>query len=447
MSHTKNRPPIAYLLFVVLLLAALTACAGPAPAQPATVAPTDAPAPTTTPAPQPTATPTPQPTPTPEPTVATPTHNLTDGCIETYSPDVDYFPEKVTIEDATGFVVEYHKHYKVVTVLKPWRGAEQQFKYVIVQCGAPAPTDVGDALVIEAPVEDVIAMSTTQLPHLEKLDVLDRLLGLDSFQYVNNPKVRTLIEAGALVEIGSGAEVNIEKTIAAEPDLVMTYGVGDPQYDAHPKLLEAKIPTVLNAEYMEGTPLGRAEWIKFTALFFNKEAQAQEAYTAMKQRYLEVAEKAKAATSKPTVISGMASKDKWRVPGGGSYAARLLRDAGGAYLYADDTSAGSLSLAFEEVYDKAVNADFWLLTSFQRYDSIKAILEAEPRYAEMAAVKNGNVWNYDKRVNENGGNDYWETGVGNPDILLADLVRILHPDLMPDYEPVFWRQIPAEPTP
>jgi iron complex transport system substrate-binding protein len=445
MSHTKNQQPIAHLLFTAFLIVALTACAGPA--QSTAVAEPNVTAQQPTATAEPTRPPASPPTPTPKPTVAAPTTNLTDGCIETFSPDVDYFPEKVTIEDATGFVVEYFKHYKVVTVLNPWRGAEQQFKYFIVQCGAPAPTDVGDALVIQAPVKDVIAMSTTQLPHLEKLDLLGRLLGLDSFQYVNNPKVRTLIEAGALVEIGSGAEVNIEKTIAAEPDLVMTYGVGNPQYDAHPKLLEAKIPTILNAEYMEGTPLGRAEWIKFTALFFNKEAKAQEEYAAMKQRYQEVAEKVKGVTTKPTVIVGMASKDKWRVPGGGSYAARLIIDAGGDYLYADDTSAGNLSLTFEEVYNKAVKADVWLLTSFQRYDNIQAILEAEPRYAEMAALKNGNVWNYDKRVNENGGNDYWETGVGNPDILLADLVRILHPALMPDYEPMFWRQIPAEPTP
>ncbi|PJF46500.1 MAG: ABC transporter substrate-binding protein, partial [Candidatus Thermofonsia Clade 3 bacterium] len=394
------------------------------------------PAPTATPEPQPTA----------APAVEAPTTNLTDGCVETFSPDVDYFPEKVTLEDATGFTVQYFKHYKVVTVRNPWRGADQQFTYVIVQCGAPAPADVGDALVIEAPANDVIAMSTTQLPHLEKLDLLDRLIGLDSFTYVNNPKVRALIEAGALVEIGFGAEVNIEKTIAAQPDLVMTYGSGDPQYDAHPKLLEAKIPTVINAEYMEGTPLGRAEWIKFTALFFNKEAKAQEEYAAMKQRYQAVAEKAKAAANKPTVISGMANKDKWFVPGGSSYMARLILDAGGAYLYADDTSAGSLPLAFEEVYDKAVKADVWLLNSFQPYDSIKAVLEAEPRYAEMAAVKRSNVWNNDKRVNENGGNDYWETGVGNPDLLLADLVKILHPELLPDHELTFWRQIPAEPA-
>jgi len=421
---------------------ALAACALPAAAP---AAPTTAPVePTAAPTAAPTE-PTAAPTATPAPVVVAPTANLTDGCVENYDAAVDYFPEKVSIEDATGFVVEYFNNYKVVTVLNPWRGAQEQFKYVIVQCGTPAPTGIENALVIEAPAKDVIAMSTTQLPHLEKLDLLDRLLGLDSFLYVNNSKVRTLIQAGALVEIGGGAEVNIEKTIEAQPDLVMTYGVGDPQYDAHPKLLEAKIPTVINAEYMEGTPLGRSEWIKFTALFFNKEGKAQEEYAAMKQRYLAVAEKVKNASNKPTVVSGMASKDKWRVPGGGSYAARLILDAGGAYLWAEDTSAGSMQLAFEEVYDKAINADVWLLTAFQRYDSIKAILEDEPRYAGLAAVKSGNVWNYDKRVNENGGNDYWETGVGNPDILLADLAKIFHPELMADHELVFWRQIPAQP--
>lgn len=406
--------------------------------------------PTTAPA-APTAVPTaapttaPEPTATPVPVVVAPTANLTDGCVENYDPAVDYFPEKVTIEDATGFVVEYFNHYKVVTVLNPWRGAQEQFKYVIVQCGTPAPDGIEDALVIEAPAKDVIAMSTTYLPYLEKLDLLDRLLGLDSFLYVNNPKVRTLIQAGALVEIGFGAEVNIEKTIEAQPDLVMTYGSGDPQYDAHPKLLEAEIPTVINAEYMEGTPLGRAEWIKFTALFFNAEGKAQQEYAAMKQRYQAIAEKVKAATNKPTVVSGMANKDAWFVPGGNSYVARLFQDAGAAYPWADDTSAGSLSLAFEEVYDKAVAVDVWLLNDFRRFDSVQDIVKEEPRYAELAAVKNGNVWNNDKRVNENGGNDYWETGVGNPDILLADLAKIFHPDLMTDHELVFWRQIRSQP--
>lgn len=432
-AMSRTQPKHLTTIFAAALAAILVACGAPAPAPtPAQPAPTQ---------PAPTAAPTA--TLAPTPTSSAPRTNLTESCVQAYDPEVDYFPEKITIEDATGFAVEYFKHYKVVTVLNPWRGAKEQFKYVVVQCGTPKPEGIENALVIEAPANKVIAMSTTHLPHLEKLELLDRLIGMDSFTYVNNPKVREMIQAGALIEIGSGAEVNVEKTIEAKPDLVMTYGVGDPQYDAHPKLLEAGIPTVINAEYMEGTPLGRAEWIKFTALFFNKEGKAQEEYAAMKQRYLELAAKVKGLSEKPTVIWGMASKDKWHLPGGGSYPARLIADAGGAYLWADDPSAGSLSLNFEEVYDRAVGADVWLLASFQRYNSIKEMLDAEPRYAEMAAVKRGQVWNYDKRVNENGGNDYWESGEGNPDLLLADLIKILHPELLPEHELVFWRQIPA----
>ncbi|MCS7056336.1 MAG: ABC transporter substrate-binding protein [Thermoflexales bacterium] len=372
--------------------------------------------------------------------------NLVNGCVQTYSPAVDYFPQKVKVEDATGFTVKYFRNYKEVTVLNPWRGAKEQFKYVLVQCGTPQPQGIRNAIVIEVPVGRVIAMSTTHLPHLDKLGLLDRLIGMDTFKYVNNPKVRAMIQRGGMVEIGDGPQVSIEKTVAAEPDIVMTFGVGDPRSDAHPKLLEAGIPTVINAEYMEGTPLGRAEWIKFTALFFNKEAEAQREYAQMKRRYLSVANRVKNVANRPVVLQGVVSRDRWRVPGGGSYAARLIADAGGKYLWSDNTEAGSLSLTFEEVFFRATQADVWLLASFQRFNSIKQLVDTEPRYSGVGAVKKGQVWNYDKRLNENGGNDYWETGVANPDLLLADLVKILHPNVLPNHEPVFWRQLTAEPT-
>jgi iron complex transport system substrate-binding protein len=368
--------------------------------------------------------------------------NLTNGCVRGYRPGVDYFPEKVTLEDATGFKVEYFNHYKVVTVLNPWNNAKEQFKYVIVQCGTPAPRNIKDALVIEAPARRIIAMSTTHLPHLEKLGLLDRLIGMDEFTYVNNPKVRELIKAGRLIEIGSGPTVNIEKTIEARPDIVMTFGVGDPQFDSHPKLLEAKIPTVINAEYMEGTPLGRSEWIKFTALFFNREAAAQREYTLMKQRYLAVARKVSGVANRPLVLVGTASRGRWRMPGGASYFATLVRDAGGNYLMAANPSAGSVQISLEEAFDRAINADVWLLNAFQRYQKIGALLAEEPRYERLGPVSKGSIWNYDKRLNENGGNDYWETGVGNPHLILADLAKIFHPNLMADHELVFFRRIP-----
>lgn len=419
----------------LLLAVALVACGGP----PATQMPTNAPAApaTVTPPPAPTAAPS-----TPAPTAAVleaPVANLTEGCVTDYDPDLDYFPEKVALEDATGWTIEYFNNYKLITVLNPWRDADVQFRYVLVQCGTPAPPDVGDAQVIEVPVKSIVTMSTTQLPHLKELDLLDRLVGVDTFKYINTPEVVKLIEAGKLKEIGGGAELNVEQAIDLEPDLVMTYGVGNPEFDSHPKLLEAGLKVAMNAEYMEPTPLGRAEWIKFTAAFFNREALATEVYARIAGRYAEMATKAQAVATKPTVFSGAPFRGTWYMPGGNSYAAKLLADAGAAYLWADDASTGSMQLSFEEVLDRAKDADIWVNPG--SWKNLAEGLAQDERFARFAAFKNGQVYNNNRRLNANGGNDYWETGVTNPDLVLADLIAIFHPELLPGHEFVFYQRL------
>jgi iron complex transport system substrate-binding protein len=219
----------------------------------------------------------------------------------------------------------------------------------------------------------------------------------------------------------------------------MTYGVGNPEYDAHPKLLEAEVKVAMNSEYMETSPLGRAEWIKFIAMFFNREADADAIFGEMAQQYEALAAEAAGVTEKPTVFTGAPYGDTWYMPGGGSYVAKYLSDAGAEYLWADDESTGSIPLDFESVYERAADADYWLNTS--SWMSIDDALAADARYGEFAALKNGMMYNNNARVNENGGNDYWESGVDNPHLVLADLIKILHPDLVPDHEFVYYRQL------
>lgn len=416
-------------LFALLLIVLLAACG----TQTAVQTPTEAPAPTpaATTAPAPTAVPTDPPAaPTAAPTEAVavlemPVTNLTEGCVTDYDSEIDYFPEKVTLSDSQGWKIEYFNNYKVITVLNPWRDADVQFSYVLVQCGTPPPADVGDAQVIEVPVQSIVAMSTTQLPHLNELGMLDRLVGVDSFQYINTPAVVELVEAGKLIEIGSGSEVNVELVIDLEPDLVMTYGVGNPEFDSHPKLLEAGLSVALNSEYMELSPLGRAEWIKFTGAFFNQEAAASEAYADLAGRYEAMAAMVRDVSERPTVFTGAPFRGTWFMPGGNSYVARYLADAGANYLWAEDESTGSQQLSFEEVFERAQGADFWLNTS--SWQSLADGLAADERFALFAAFENGSVFNNNARLNANGGNDYWETGVTNPDLVLADLIRIFHP--------------------
>ena len=366
--------------------------------------------------------------------------NLTDGCVESYDPSSDYFPEKTELLYSRGLTVEYFNNYKVVTVINPWRGADESFQYLLVQCGTPAPEGFDNAQIIEVPVQRFVGLSTTILPGLEEMGLLDRLVAVEEFDYVNTEAVRQLIDDGSLVEVSDGGALNVELVIEQEPDLIMTFAYGSPKYDAHPKLLEAGLKTAITAGYMETSPLGRAEWVKFTALFFNTEAKAEVVFNQKAERYNEIAALVKDLSVKPTVVTGVNRGDEWRVSGGQSYFAGFLRDAGADYLWADDDSTGSIPLDFEAVFERAADADFWVPNT-GGWQTLADVAAADERYTELAAFQNGTIINNNARVNEFGGNDYFESGVANPDLVLADLISVFHPDLLPDHELTFFIQI------
>ena len=369
-----------------------------------------------------------------------PASNVTAGCIENYDPDADYFPHKVSRDYAKGWSVAYHQHYKVLTLHNPWRGAEEVFEYLLVQCGAPAPEGFGDTPTIEVPVRSVAALTSTVLPHLHVLGSLERLVAVDRFDYINTAAVREMIGAGALQEAGTGTGVNTEILIDVDPELVITFAYGNLDYDTHPKLIEAGLPVALTAGYMETTPLGRTEWLKVTSLFFNREEEAERVFNGIAERYAEMAELAAGVETRPTVLVGIARRDSWRVPGGNSYFARYVADAGGSYLWREDESTGSIPLAMETVFEVASSADVWLPNT-GAWAGADDILAADERHGNLAAVERGAVFNNNAKVNEWGGNDYWETGVANPDLVLADLIKIFHPDLLPDHELIWFHRL------
>ncbi len=369
-----------------------------------------------------------------------PVENLHDGCVELYDPAIDYFPQKLTVAYASGFEVEYHNNYKVITVTNPWQGAQESFRYVLLQCGTPAPQDV-EGTVIEVPVKNIIAMSTTYLPSLEDLGLTDRLIGLDSFMWTTNPAVRARIESGEVAEIGGGAAVNVELTLDLDPALVMTYGTGFSDFDTHPVLLEAGIPVALNGDFVEQNPLGRAEWMKFIAMFFNREADAAAQFDIVAAEYNAVAELTATLTDRPSVLIGSVYNGTWYVSAGGSYMAKLLADAGADYLWSGQGDVGALPLDFESVYAVAADAEFWLNPDNSFWFTVDDVLESDPRYGDFAPLKRGQLFNNNARVNENGGNAYYEEGAAHPEKVLKDLVKILHPQLLPDHELRFYQQV------
>ncbi len=382
----------------------------------------------------------------PHSTLAQTPVNLTDACVETFDSETDYFPDKAVFNYAESLTVEYFNNYKVVTVTQPWPGADTSFEYVLVQCGTPAPDNYDDALIIEVPVQSTITMSTTYLPHLVRLGVLDTLIGVDIATFASTPEVVELAEAGQLIETGGGSTLNIELVLDAEPELVLAYGSGFADFDAHPVLLEAGIPTALSADFTETTPLGRAEWIKHTALFFNQEATANELFDGIAQTYEELAANlvTLADDERPIVLTNAIFGDSWSVSGGQSYAGNFIYDAGGRLALENiegvAESSGTVTLDLEIVFFEGFEADFWLANTFGVF-SLADLLGQDERYADFLAVAAGNVYSNIGRIGPNGGYDYYETGVIEPHIILADLIHIFHPDLLPDHELVYYRQL------
>ncbi len=359
-------------------------------------------------------------------------------CARPFDPEFDYFPHRAEIRHASGFGITYGRHWKRIEVDDPAAGEASLKHYLLVVCGGPPPALRG-AQLVELPIARVVTTSTTELPHLVELGLVERLVGHDELDWVTSAAVLQRAESGELVEIGSGARLDVERLLALAPDLLLTQSAGGIRNTDLSRLRDAGIAVVLVPSYLETSPLGRAEWIKLTAAFFDLEERAEEVFGPIEKRYLELAQKVAELAHRPTVLTGAALGSTWYVPGGRSFMARLLNDAGASYPWRNDLSSGSLALDLESVVARAAAAEIWLHPS--DYPSLQALRVADQRYAAFAAFATGQVWGNDARRGPHGGNAYWEAGSLRPDWVLADLVAILHPELLAEHQMVFHRRL------
>jgi iron complex transport system substrate-binding protein len=359
------------------------------------------------------------------------TKNIVDGCATGATDGVDLFPDKATIADAKGLVITYQKSYKVVRVPTPWKGAKSGFTYVLNQCGAKAPALTGDlagATVIEVPIKTASIMSTTLAPQFDALGVADKIVSVDTTDFYSTASVVKRIESGAIKGTGGGSRANIEQLVVLKPSVVITYGTGSGSFDGIDKLQSAGLPALVEAGYLEETPLGRAEWVKLIGALTNTEAKAEAEYSRWKTDYRAIAAKVANVNQRPVVISGSMYQGTWYMPGGKSFVAQYIRDAGGSYPWSTDSSTGSLSLDFEAVLDKGYDATVWVNAGYL-WNSLGDAVSEDSRYARLPSFRAGNVFGNDKRVNAKGGSDYFETAVVRPDLVLADMVAAIHPEV------------------
>jgi iron complex transport system substrate-binding protein len=342
---------------------------------------------------------------------------------------------KDLVDYAKGFEIQCFENYKKLIVKSPYPDSEQDHEYLLTR----GDVKTGEGIErIQIPVKRLIATSTTHIPMLEVLGAEERLIGFPNTDFISSERTRALISGGQLTDIGKDMSLNAEMIIALKPDVLIAFGVDDSDR-AFATLRKNGIPIVFNGDWLEETPLGRAEWIKFFGALLDQDAKADSVFKVIEQEYLEARKIAERATETPSLMSGVLFKDQWNLPAGESFAANLYRDANTDYLWKDSQGQGSLVLNFESVLEKAADADFWIGSGV--YTRREDLLEANGHYAEFKAFQNHSVYTFSKRKGPGGGILYYELAPIKPHIVLKDLVKVTHPELLPDYEPFFLQKL------
>ncbi|MBP2832969.1 ABC transporter substrate-binding protein [Aquimarina sp. U1-2] len=343
-----------------------------------------------------------------------------------------------SIEYAKGFTIINHGTHKEIKVTTPWPDTKEELIYILHPKGTKQPFKSEKAVFVEVPVERVVVTSTTDVPILEYLNLEQKLVGFPHTDYISSEKTRALVDKGAIKELGREFNLNTEIVLELSPDMVLGFSANG-ETKAYDLIQKTGIPVVINGSWMEEHPLGRAEWIKFVAAFFGKENIAEDVFQQIKTEYSNAVAIAQNSTERPTVLSGNMFKDIWHVPGGNSYVAKFLTDAKTHYLWQNNQKTGSIALSFESVLEKAQHAALWIGSG--NVNSLTELQEQNHQYPLFDAFKNKAVYSSTLKTGAKGGLMYYELGPMRPDLILKDIIKIAHPELLPDYKLYFFKKL------
>ena len=345
---------------------------------------------------------------------------------------------KNEVRYAKGFSIQNYYGYSVVKVKNPWPKATKTYTYILKEKNGIVPDSLKQNLIIPVPIKTIVVTSTTHIPSLELLDVVNTIIGFPHCDYISSEKVRARIDTGNIKELGNNQDLNTEVLLDMQPNVIIGYGI-DNKNPTLDNLQKSGLKVMLNGDWNEENALGKAEWIKFFGALYGKQKQAEKLFTKIEKDFLKTIKIAKMAKTTPSILAGDMFEDRWYLPRGTSWGSLLLKQANGNYLWQKTSGTGSLSLSFETVFEKAKNADVWITSG--QFSSLKEMTNSIPHYAEFNAFKNKNVYSFSGKKGKTGGILYYELAPNRPDLVLKDLVKILHPELLPSYEPFFFEKL------
>ncbi len=351
------------------------------------------------------------------------------SCISNKKTSLEAFNQDIyTPEYAAGFKIlgATNVQSTLIQVFNPWQGAKEvEMSYFISRNGEQAPTGFTGPT-IPAGAKRIVCMSSSYIAMFDALGQVNRIVAVSGIDYVSNPYI--LAHKDSIKDMGP--EMNYELLLGLKPDIVLLYGIGDAQTAITDKLKELSIPYIYMGEYLEESPLGKAEWMVVLSELTDSREKGIEIFSEIPKRYLSLKALTESVGQCPTVMFNMPWNDSWVMPSTKSYMAQLVADAGAEYIYKENSSNSSTPIGLETAYGLIQKADYWInVGSATSLDELKTV---NPKFADAKAVRERTVYNNNLRLTPTGGNDYWESAVVRPDMVLRDLIHIFHPELVPD---------------
>lgn len=350
----------------------------------------------------------------------------------------DFSNQLYTPEYASGFSIKGADGYEssIITVTNPWQGADSITTQLFIARGGESAPEGFTGQVLEGDALRIVAMSSTHIAMLNAIGEAGRVVGVSGIDYISNPVIAA--NRDSIGDVGYEGNINYELLISLDPDLVLLYGVNGAS-SMEGKLNELGIPFMYVGDYLEESPLGKAEWMVALSEVVGKRTEGEQVFGGIPVRYNDLKKRvADTVLDAPSVMLNTPYGDSWFMPSTESYVARLVKDAGGDYIYKKNTGNASLPIDLEEAYKLTSEADMWLNVGMA--NTLDELKTSCPKFSDTRCFRNGSVWNNNLKTNVAGGNDYYESAVVNPDILLRDLVKIFHPELVEE-DFVYYKQL------
>lgn len=351
------------------------------------------------------------------------------SCISNKKTSLEAFNQDVyTPEYSSGFKIlgADNAQSTLIQVFNPWQGAKEvEMSYFVSRNGEQAPTEFTGPT-IAAGAKRIVCMSSSYIAMLDALGQVDRIVAVSGINYVSNPYI--LAHKDSIKDMGP--EMNYELLLGLKPDVVLLYGIGDAQTAVTDKLKELAIPYMYVGEYLEESPLGKAEWMVALSELTDSREKGIEIFSEIPKRYQALKALTASVEQRPTVMFNTPWNDSWIMPSTKSYMAQLVNDAGADYIYKENTSNSSAPIGLETAYGLIQKADYWINVGMaSSLDELKAV---NPKFTDAKSVREKTAYNNNLRLTATGGNDYWESAVVRPDVVLRDLIHIFHPELVSD---------------